>query len=125
MTLSRVITLNNPLPGPVGEDGRWQRCHAADPLQGVAGGEINCSLDLCVLTCNDGSDPQGPPKTKCLKDGTEFAWSKVLGSCPIADEPEPTTTRPRSTTTPETRPESTTPVTRTTMTQTTNWCLKI
>ena len=111
--------MNNPSTGPVGEDGKWKRCHAADALEGVVGGEINCSKDLCVLTCNDGSDPQGPPKTKCLKDGDDFVWSKELGVCPIADEPEPTTTRPRSTTTPETMSDPTTPETTTQVTRTT------
>merc|ERR1712088_738264 len=48
---------------------------------------IECAIDLCTLTCADGSNPVGPPKTKCLKgkDGT-FSWSKDLGVCEGSDE---------------------------------------
>ena len=66
-------------PAPVGEDGRWQRC---PELEGVFGGNINCAIDLCTLTCMDGTDPMGPPKTRCLKDDDgNFSWNKELGSC--------------------------------------------
>merc|ERR1712176_635078 len=40
-------------PAPVGEDGKWQKC---DELDGVMGGTIECAVDVCQLTCDDGSD---------------------------------------------------------------------
>ena len=73
-------------PAISGDDGKWTKC---DPLEEVAGGFVECSKDLCILTCADGTDPVGPPKTKCLKnaDGS-FTWSKELGSCAGVDEDE-------------------------------------
>ena len=47
-----------------GDDGKWTKC---DELEEVAGGFIECAIDVCTLTCEDGSNPVGPPKTKCLK----------------------------------------------------------
>ena len=108
-TVTMIDDGDNMAPLPEGEPGKWQRCEL---LNGVFGGEINCAADLCVLTCMDGSDPIGPPKTKCMKDADgNFNWNKDLGSCPRPDEVESTTTVPRSTTTPEmvTEPESTRP----------------
>merc|ERR1712054_530863 len=75
-------------PAPVGEDGKWQKC---DELDGVMGGVIECAVDLCQLSCDDGSDVvDGASKTKCMKgkDGT-FAWNKDLGNCGMTmEEPE-------------------------------------
>merc|ERR1712131_381373 len=66
-------------PAPTGEDGKWQKC---DALQGVVGGIIECAVDTCVLTCADGSDPDGSAKTKCIKNKDKtFTWNKTLGSC--------------------------------------------
>ena len=102
-------------PAPIGEPGRWQKC---EELDGVRGGTIECAIDICTLTCNDGSDPLGPPRTRCLKnDDGSFTWNKDLGSCAAINEPEPTrpvttpeATRPDSTTPEPTRPDSTRPV---------------
>ena len=59
------------------------------------GGAIECSVDTCVLTCDDGSDPEGSAKTKCIKNKDKtFTWNKDLGSCGAAaddtedDKPE-------------------------------------
>ena len=92
-------------PAPVGEPGRWQKC---DELDGVRGGTIRCAVDVCALTCDDGSDPIGPPRTKCLKnDDGSFNWNKDLGSCAVPDEVDPV---PTIATTPDpTRPDFTTP----------------
>merc|ERR1712176_1115851 len=62
-------------PAPVGEDGKWQKC---EELQGVMGGSIECSVDTCLLACDDGSDVvDGSAKTKCIKNKDKtFSWSK-------------------------------------------------
>ena len=71
-------------PAPTGEDGKWQKC---DALAGVAGGSIECAVDTCALTCDDGSDPEGSTKTKCIKNKDKtFSWNKVLGSCGAAGD---------------------------------------
>ena len=79
-------------PAPTGEDGKWQKC---DALDGVVGGSIECAVDTCALTCDDGSDPEGSAKTKCIKNKDKtFTWNKDLGSCGAAaddtedDKPE-------------------------------------
>merc|ERR1712176_130744 len=68
-------------PKPTGEDGKWQKC---DALDGVMGGAIECAVDTCVLTCDDGSDPDGSAKTKCIKNKDKtFTWNKELGNCGV------------------------------------------
>merc|ERR1712054_352429 len=69
-------------PAPVGEDGKWQKC---DELDGVMGGTIECAVDVCQLTCDDGSDVvDGSAKTKCLKNKDKtFTWNKELGNCGV------------------------------------------
>ena len=70
-------------PAPTGEDGKWQKC---DAIEGVVGGIIECAVDTCVLTCDDGSDPVGSAKTKCIKNKDKsFTWNKTLGSCGAVD----------------------------------------
>merc|ERR1711990_1418297 len=74
-------------PAPTGEDGKWQKC---EELDGVMGGAIECAVDLCQLSCDDGSEVvDGASKTKCMKgkDGT-FAWNKELGNCGMTMEDE-------------------------------------
>jgi len=71
-------------PAPTGEDGKWQKC---EELAGVMGGTIECAVDTCALTCDDGSLPDGSKKTKCIKNADKtFTWSKTLGTCGAADE---------------------------------------
>merc|ERR1711915_852971 len=67
-------------PAPVGEDGKWQKC---EELMGVMGGTIECAVDTCVLSCDDGSEvADGSSKTKCIKNKDKtFTWSKDLGNC--------------------------------------------
>merc|ERR1712100_319958 len=60
-------------PAPVGEDGKWQKC---EELKGVMGGSIECAVDTCALTCDDGSEVDGSKKTKCIKNKDKtFSWS--------------------------------------------------
>merc|ERR1712176_308608 len=94
-------------PAPVGEDGKWQKC---EELQGVMGGSIECSVDTCLLACDDGSDVvDGSAKTKCIKNKDKtFSWSKVLGNCGITmddDEDEPEDEKPE-----DEKPEAPAPV---------------
>merc|ERR1712176_523998 len=69
-------------PAPVGEDGKWQKC---DELDGVMGGTIECAVDVCQLTCDDGSDVvDGSAKAKCIKNQDKtFTWNKELGNCGV------------------------------------------
>merc|ERR1712054_284322 len=74
-------------PAPVGEDGKWQKC---DELDGVMGGTIECAVDVCQLTCDDGSDViDGSAKAKCIKNQDKtFTWNKELGNCGMVMDDE-------------------------------------
>merc|ERR1712131_143956 len=81
-------------PAPTGEDGKWQKC---DALEGVLGGAIECAIDVCQLSCDDGSEVIGSAKTKCIKNKDKtFTWNKELGNCgaEMTDDEEPEDDKP-------------------------------